>query len=561
MQKKLLLWSWMVLWLAACGQADEQGGQAGSGQMPPPPVTVATPIVKDIIEWDDFSGRFEAVDKVDIRARVGGYLESTNFKEGDFVKKGDLLFTIDQRPYQAALQQAEAAVANAQARVEFTTNEAERAKNLRERGNVPERILEQRIQERRQAQADLSAAKGALNQAKLNMEFTQVRAPIAGRISSNFVTEGNLITGGTADSTLLTTIVSLSPIHFVFDIDEQAYIKYSRLSRIGDRPSGRDNPNPVFVALADEATFRHRGSMDFVDNRIDANTGTMRGRAIFDNTDKFLTPGQFGRIRVLGSGKYQAVLIPDAAIGTDQSRKLVFTVGADNIVKAVPITTGPLVDGLRVIRQGLTGNEKIIINGLQRAQDGAPVTPEPGTIQAKASDIAPELLAIINNVKPTVDAEKLSPEDVSYATHHEDLTQPPAPARDNASPAIQAPAVAKETVPPPSPPEAENPQPAPKKKITKPKPKPELMANPPPQAAPQELPPPLPVIPDITPPKPLDTSKGNKPLSVPEATNSPATDSYIAGGDAALPADIVPATPTAVVAPPPTLAPDQPVHP
>jgi RND family efflux transporter MFP subunit len=582
--------------LAACGKQQDQAQGPGAGQMPPPPVTVATPLVKDIIEWDDFSGRFEAVDKVDVRARVGGYLKSTHFKEGDFVKKGDLLFTIDQRPYQAALRQAEAAVANTQARLEFTTSEVGRAKNLRERGNVPERILEQRIQEQRQAAADLSSAKGALDQAKLNMEFSEVRAPIGGRISSNFVTEGNLITGGTADSTLLTTIVSLSPIHFVFDIDEQAYIKYSRLARIGDRPSGRDNANPVFVSLADEANFRHRGRMDFVDNRIDNNTGTMRGRAIFDNEDKFLTPGQFGRIRVLGSGKYQAVLIPDSAIATDQSRKLVLTVGENNIVKSVPVTPGPLVDGLRIIRQGLTGSEKIVINGLQRAQDGAPVTPEPGEIKATANDIQPELLEMIQTTEPTVTPDKLSPEDVSYATHNEDLMKPSAPPRDNAAPTVKpTPIAGDEQVKSPAPEALPGAKPNPNPKMPReakvpPKlskttetwtpavPADEVVATPP--AA--EVPITPPVAPSPETPAPVDSSHGNKPMSAvapetpaaapvaPVTVTEPAPAApvatpdagYITGGEApsgALPStaepNVIPAEPR--VERPPTLAPDQ----
>lgn len=579
---KFLRWSIIAILLfpllSACGKPGEQGGAPNAGQMPPPPVTVAQPIVKNIIEWDDFTGRFEAVDKVNVRARVGGYLQATHFKEGDLVNKGDLLFTIDQRPYQAALRQANAAVANAQARVEFTTNEVERAKNLRARGNVPERILEQRIQEQRQAEADLASAKGALDQAKLDMEFTQVRAPIAGRISSNFVTEGNLITGGTADSTLLTTIVSLSPIHFVFDIDEQAYIKYSRLSRIGDRPSSRDNANPVFVAVADEKEFRHRGMMNFVDNIINDGTGTMRGRAIFDNTDKFLTPGQFGRIRVLGSGQYQAVLIPDAAIMTDQSRKLALTVDENNIVKAVPVTLGPLVDGLRVVRQGLSGSERIIINGLQRAQDGAPVTIEPGQIEAGASDIQPELLALINAAAPSVPSGDLTPDDQAYKTQNTALGEPVAPPRDNAAPTVTLPPA--DGVAPPPAPEVPAAKPKAKKPLTG-KPQPadiETTASPPPAPDAAE-PTPAPVVPPVSesipaipenPAPPVDSSSGNKalviappaaaepasitpPVSPPSMFVPPVQDAFIQGGQAA-PIDQPP--PPAPVVLPPTLAPD-----
>ena len=302
--------------------------QAGPSAAPPL-VTVAKPVVKEIQEWDDFIGRFEAVDQVDIRARVSGYLESVHFSDGAMVREGDLLFTIDPRPYQAALQQAEATLASAQARLEFASNDLERADQLRRTGNITEQLLDQRRQNYLSAKGESDRAHAGIRQARLDMEFTQIRAPVAGRVSRRLVSRGNLIN---ANQTVLSNIVSMDPIHFYFDVDERSYLAYSRMAAGGTRPSSRTTPNEVFVALTNERDPSRRGHMDFVDNRLDAAAGTMRGRAVFENKDLFLVPGMFGRVRILGSGKYQGVFVPDDALASDQDRRVVYVLGPDNVI-------------------------------------------------------------------------------------------------------------------------------------------------------------------------------------------------------------------------------------
>lgn len=360
----------LLVFLTACGQKD--AGQAGG-----PPVTVAAPLKKRITEWDDYTGRFAAVESVEIRARVSGYLESVKFADGQIVAKDDLLFVIDQRPFDVALKQAEAQVENANAQVDLANKALGRADQLRKSGNIPQSTFDERAAALRQAKAALAGAEAQVNAAKLDLEFTEIRAPLSGRISKHYVSVGNLVTGGTTQGTLLTTIVSLDPIHFDFDADEAAYIKYTRLSQQGARPSSRDTPNPVRLAIADELDYPHEGHMDFVDNQIDRQTGTLRGRAIFANPlingQYLFLPGEFGRLRLLGSGEYEALLLPDEAIGIDQSRRIVLVVDAKGIVGMKPIKTGPLVDGMRVIRDGITAEDHIIINGLQRARPGQSV--------------------------------------------------------------------------------------------------------------------------------------------------------------------------------------------
>jgi len=348
-------------------------------QMPgaggPPPVTVAKPIVKEIVEWDEFVGRFEAINSVEVRARVAGYLEASNFKEGALVKEGDLLFVIDKRPYQAAYARAQAAVAAAQTRTTFTRSDLERTESLTRSGVAAERTLEERRQQSQQAGADLQAARAALEQARLDLEFTEIRAQISGRIGRRMVTEGNLVR---ANETLLTTIVSLDPIHFYFEVDERSYLAYSR--HLGSRTTLGEARTQVFVGVADEKTLDRPGTLDFADNRLDERSGTMRLRAVFENKDLRLTPGLFGRIRIPGSPRYKAVLVPDEAISADQDRRIVLVVGEDGTVAPKVVRPGPREDGYRVIRQGLTGDELIVINGLQRARPGTKVTPQPTTL-------------------------------------------------------------------------------------------------------------------------------------------------------------------------------------
>jgi len=352
-------------------------GESGNPQtVPPPQVTVATPLDKEVTDWDEFTGRLAAVNSVDVRARVSGYLESVNFTEGAIIDKGDLLFVIDPRPYTAVQNEAKAELTRTRVRLELATNDMERAGRLYQSRAISEEELDARTQERREAVAALEAAKAKVESTELNVGFTNVTAPIAGRIGRALVTEGNLVSGGNESASLLTTIVSLDPIHFYFTGNEQDYLRYLRLDRAGGRPSSHDTRNPVRLRLADEGDFVHEGYMDFVDNRIDAATGTVQGRAIFANPDYLLVPGMFARIQLLGEGPYEALLIPDEAIGADQARQFVFVLDADNVAQRRVIETGRLEGGLRIIREGLSRDDRVVINGIQRVRAGSPVDPE-----------------------------------------------------------------------------------------------------------------------------------------------------------------------------------------
>jgi multidrug efflux system membrane fusion protein len=360
---------------------------AASATPPPPPVTVARPLQKNITEWDEYTGRFTAVETVEVRARVSGFIDSINFKEGQIVKQGDPLFVIDQRPYKLAVDQAKADLERAKAKLEIAALDVQRAQPLVRSQAVTEREFDTRKSTERDAAGQVASAEAALKQAELNFEWTEVRAPIGGRISDRRVDRGNLITGGQSGATLLTVIVSIDPIHFVFDGSEEDFLRYLRLAAAGARPSSRNVQNPVSVRLADETEFGHQGRMDFVDNALNPKTGTMRGRAIFDNKDSLLTPGFFGRLRLFG-GQHDALLIPDGAIASDQSRKIVFTVAEDGTVGTKLIELGPIVDGLRVIRSGLAATDRIVIDGLQRARPGGKVKPEDGKIEATGQGAA-----------------------------------------------------------------------------------------------------------------------------------------------------------------------------
>lgn len=352
-------------------------------QTPPAPqVTIAMPLQQEITEWDEFTGRFEAVENVDVRARVSGVISDIHFRDGELVKKGDLLFTVDKRPFQIAVEQAKATLNEAIAGRELQENEVRRAEPLLERGNLPRSEYEARLARKLQAEARVELARAMLRAAELNLEWTEVKSPIAGRISDARVDIGNLIAGGQANATLLTKIVSLDPINFVFFGSEADFLKYSRLSSTGQRESSRDKANPVAVRLADEKNFKHEGTMSFVDNELDPNSGTIKVRATFENKSLFLAPGVFGRLRLFG-GKSNAFLIPDAAISSDQASKIVFVVDDEDKVNAKVVTLGPIVDGLRVIRSGLDANDRIIIAGIQRARTGQKVTPVEGKIEAK----------------------------------------------------------------------------------------------------------------------------------------------------------------------------------
>ncbi|KAA2238139.1 efflux RND transporter periplasmic adaptor subunit [Salinarimonas soli] len=344
----------------------------------PPPVSVAKPVVKEIKEWDDFIGRFEAVNEVEVRARVSGYLDKIHFMDGTPVKVGDPLFTIDQRPYKAALEQAEATVASAQTRVEFAENDLERAETLRKTGNIPEQVLDQRRTNYLTARAELDRAEAARRQARLDMEFTEIKAPVAGRISRRLVSLGNLVN---ANQTVLTNVVSTNPIYFYFDVDERSYLAYARTAS-GARSGATAGAGaiPVTVALTGENDPTRKGRLDFIDNRIDQASGTIRARALIENDDSLLAPGLFGRIRIPGSQPYKGVLLPDEAIGNDQDRRVVFLVAEDGTVQARPVRPGPRIDGYRVIREGLKGDETVVVNGLMRVRAGQKVQPHETTL-------------------------------------------------------------------------------------------------------------------------------------------------------------------------------------
>ena len=366
----------LALALSACGDKPPQQPAAAA-----PPVTVAQPVKRTVTDWDEFTGRFEAVQEVQVRARVGGFVTSVEFRDGSIVRAGDLLYVIDARPFEAVAEQADGQLSDARAKAELAKRELDRALTLNQTQAVSDSIVDQRRQTLQAARAAEMQAEGALKAAKLNIEFTHVMAPITGRVSRHLVTPGNLVQGSEGGATLLTSIVSLDPIYIYFDVDEATYLRNSRLWFEGKRPSSRDTPNPVQVTLTGETKPSHEGKMDFLDNRLDVSTGTLRSRAVIQNKDLSILPGQFGRVRIIGSAPYEALLLPDTAIATDQSRKIVFVVKDDNTVEAKPVTLGPLDEGLRVIREGLKPEDRVIVDGLQRARVGAKVTPQTAEVK------------------------------------------------------------------------------------------------------------------------------------------------------------------------------------
>jgi membrane fusion protein, multidrug efflux system len=354
-------------------------------QQPPPavPATVAVPVAKRITQWDEFSGRFEAVQTVEVRARVSGFIDKIDFRDGQLVKVGDPLFTLDRRSFEIAVESAKAEIGRAEAQVSLQTAEVDRATPLARNKTLTEREFETRRANLLGAQAQLKSAQAALKSAELNLDWTVVRAPIAGRVSDRRIEVGSLVTGGQAGANVLTTIVSLDPIHFLFDVSEADYMRYTRNFLSGTRKSGREVRHPVRVRLADEKDFRHTGVLDFVDNQLNARSGTLRGRAVFDNKEQLFTPGLFGRLQLFG-GDADALLIPDSAIVSDQARKIVMVAGADNVVKAAPVTLGTLVDGLRAVTAGLQPTDRVVIDGLANpaVRPGAKIAPQDGTIKA-----------------------------------------------------------------------------------------------------------------------------------------------------------------------------------
>jgi RND family efflux transporter MFP subunit len=367
----------LAAFVAGCGQREQK--QAAP---PPPSVTVAKPVKRTVADYDEYVGRFVAVNSVEVRARVSGYLDGVHFKDGQQVKQGDLLFTIDKRPFQNAADQARSNLTLARSNLAFTEADLARGQELVRDKTITQQIFEQRAQAFRNAQALVAGAEAAVRQAALDLEYTELRAPINGRIGDRRVSPGNLVTGGTTgNTTLLATIVSTDPIYFEFTYDEASYLRYVRMSA----SAGQDVASPsagvqLALRLIDERDFDHPGRMDFVDNVIDRSTGTIRGRGVFANSEGVFTPGMFGRVRVPGSPLYEALLLPDAAIGTEQARKFVLTVNADNTVVSKFVTLGQTTsDGLRIIKEGIGPDDRVIVNGLMRARAGQKVTPQEQT--------------------------------------------------------------------------------------------------------------------------------------------------------------------------------------
>ncbi len=362
----------LALSVASCGQGGQQAGPP-----PPPTVTVAHPVRRVVVDQDEYVGRFVAVDAVEIRARVSGYLDRVDFTDGQMLKQGDLLFTIDKRPFQTSLDQAKANLAQARANLAFAEGDLGRAAQLVRDKTITEQTFDQRTQAKRVAEASVAAQEAAVRQASLDLEFTELRAPVAGRIGDRRVSPGNLVTGGTSgNTTMLATIVSQDPIRFEFTFDEAAYIRYERLSKGGQDMASREGSALVSLRLIDEADYEHPGRMDFIDNVIDRASGTIRGRAVFANPNGVFTPGMFGRVRVPASPPYAALLVPDAAIGTEQARKFVLVVDGENGVRQKYVTLGQAIDKLRVIKEGLAADDRVIVNGLMRARAGQKVTPQ-----------------------------------------------------------------------------------------------------------------------------------------------------------------------------------------
>ncbi len=358
----------IIFALASCGESQPPS--------PGPSVTVAKPVRREIVDMDEYVGRFLAVDMIEVRARVSGYLEQIHFKDGQIVQAGDLLFSIDKRPFQNTLDQAKGTLAQARANLAFTESDLVRAQRLVSDKTISEQVFEQRTQAKRNAEASVASNEAAVRQAELDLQFTELRAPVTGRIGDRRVAPGNLVTGGTAgNTTLLATIVSIDPIRFEFTADEGAFIRYERIAKNGKDPDSRYTSTPVELKLLDEPDFAHKGTIDFVDNVIDQSSGTIRARAVISNPDGFFTPGMFARVRVPGSPKYEALLVPDAAIGSEQVRKFVYTVDGDNTVKQKYLALGTLQGNLRVVKSGLEPDDRVIVNGLMRARPGAKVTP------------------------------------------------------------------------------------------------------------------------------------------------------------------------------------------
>jgi RND family efflux transporter MFP subunit len=363
----------LACFIASCGERQQQGGAP-----PPPTVTVAKPVKRTVFDFDEYVGRFTAINSVEVRARVSGYLDKLHFKDGQLVKQGDLLFTIDKRPFQNTLDQARANLVQAQSNVAYTEADYTRGQALVRDKTITDQTFEQRAQAFRNAKASVTANEAAVRQAELDLEFTELRAPVNGRIGDRRVSPGNLVTGGTSgNTTMLATIVSIDPIYFEFTFDEASYLRYERLAKKGEDIASRNASVQVALKLIDESDFDHEGRMDFVDNVIERATGTIRGRAVFANPGEVFTPGMFARVRVPGSPPYEGLLVPDIAVGTEQARRYVVVVDDQDTARIKYVTLGQLTsDNLRVIKEGLGPDDRVVVNGLMQARPGTKVHAE-----------------------------------------------------------------------------------------------------------------------------------------------------------------------------------------
>jgi RND family efflux transporter MFP subunit len=379
-----------VVALAGCGQSQQQQGTA----QPPPTVAVAKPVQRTVIDEDEYVGRFVALSSVDIRSRLSGYLSAIHFTDGQMVKQGDLLFTIDRRPFEIALEQMRANLAQARANLAFAKADLERGQSLLQNKTITEQTYDQRTQAKNVAEASVAAQEAMVHSAELDLDqYSELRSPIDGKIGDRRVSVGNLVTGGTGgNTTLLATIVSVDPIRFEFTFDEASYLRYQRFA--GKQGGGVDGGVAVSLKLLDEKDFEHTGKIDFVDNVINQSSGTIRGRAVFHNPNGIFTPGMFGRIRVPGSPPYPALLIPDDAVASEQARKYVLVVDDTGVVRQKYVTLGQLDDGLRVVRDGVVATDRVIVNGLMRVRPGIKVnareenTPTTPATPAKPGDEA-----------------------------------------------------------------------------------------------------------------------------------------------------------------------------
>ena len=406
-KRRGVVWAAVVMLAAAVAagiwwqgqQSGATGGEGGAakqaqpaaGAPPAPPVTVANPVYKKIVEWDEYPGQFKAVDAIDVRARVSGYLEQIHFTDGQVVKQGDLLFTIEKRPFEIALDSAQAQLAEANAQLSLANRNLKRYEKMREGNIVGESDYDDRVEAVSAGKAAVAVAQAQVRQAELDLGYTDIRAPVTGRISRHEVSAGNLITGGyTGDVTLLTTIVSLDPIYFDFDVSEANYLAYQRAAERGVMLAMRDNKIGVFAKLPDEEQWTHKGSLEFLDNQVNETSGTIRARATFPNSNSAFTPGQFAHIRVPGSEPYEAILLPETAIVTDQSQKIALVVAEDGTVGVKILRVGPNYNGMRIIREGLAPDDKVVINGLLRARPGSKVTAQTGAIEPAPQEAATE---------------------------------------------------------------------------------------------------------------------------------------------------------------------------